>query len=227
MDTEVKNVGTVVFDTDTLLITDPCYDTPNVWCQGKVHNIKPGNWVVRTLSVLDPPKRYSEEYLASLSPEVAESLRHADAGLMDHFEKHPDDWRRVAAIVVMHESATENPDDFSKWDQARFEVGVDSGQVGVFAANKYPTDPNEFEYDDNSFYGRCCSATNPTGIVAEGVVTNTMFGDGTYSCYTVSLDGKVVGVAIDFSECVESEDNFDDDEYENNEFDDENDTKYV
>jgi hypothetical protein len=79
---------------------------------------------------------------------------------------------------------------------ADFEVGVDSGQAGVFDDARYPDDP-----DESSFYDKCCRTTlnKPgAGVLRFGVVSCSGFGDGGYAatirrdaaglCYRISVE---------------------------------------
>ena len=73
-------------------------------------------------------------------------------------------------------------------------VGVDSGQAGIF---------NEKYYEENQpkeeWYDRICELTNDEhfGVIDnEGVVSRTGYGDGSYRAYAAFYDGKIVGIKI-------------------------------
>lgn len=69
---------------------------------------------------------------------------------------------RVAQLIVHHESVTLQ--DLKKGTCAKFIVGVDSGQAGIFCDSIYPHEENTGEYSDKtSFYGQCCEATTGEG----------------------------------------------------------------
>lgn len=87
---------------------------------------------------------------------------------------------------------------------APFEVGVDSGQAGVFPIG---------ENFDEDFYDECCNVTCERGLhcgVLEdslGVVCTSGFGDGGYECQVVlNEETKGIGLVIRFISQDESED---------------------
>lgn len=146
---------------------------------------------------------------------------------------------RVAEVAVFHESAGYISD--SRWEKADFEVGVDSGQAGIFSDYIYPTGKDTGEYDDKtSFYGACCEATLGEGykkfsewaekgqkgtcpewlrggtILNEGVVSSSGYGDGEYECYFAqNTNGEIVAIKIVFIQEEEvEEDDFEDEYYD-------------
>lgn len=67
--------------------------------------------------------------------------------------------RRVSAIEVVHEDYVKK---FLEYSKENFEVGVDSGQAGIFDYEyykKYHSDDNEAEQVDNDWYWRVCEIT--------------------------------------------------------------------
>lgn len=122
---------------------------------------------------------------------------------------------RVAELMVMHSSSKiKDP----HWVEQDFEIGVDSGQAGVFDDNKYPDDVGEYD-DDNSFYGKVCSLTeNKAGVLDFGAVSHSGWGDGSYSCYTLEQDNKVIAVKIIFIDDYENDSEDDYYEYEENNY---------
>lgn len=96
------------------------------------------------------------------------------------------------------------------------DLGVDSGQLGIFDDSIYPKgdkDSGEFEYDDkNCFYGKCCDKTlgdEQFGIVDNlGVVSSSGWGDGSYNA-VLGLDenGQVVDIFVEFINDDEDEEN--------------------
>jgi hypothetical protein len=107
---------------------------------------------------------------------------------------------RVTNIVVRHESF--DPNGQQDWEFLG-NVGVDSGQAGVFAAEAYPEGDETGDMRDlESFYGKCCALTiaEPRyGTFAGGFVTSSGLGDGSYPVEVVRIAGKVVAVRIDFA----------------------------
>ncbi|KWT98097.1 hypothetical protein WDL1P1_00483 (plasmid) [Variovorax sp. WDL1] len=120
-----------------------------------------------------------------------------------------------AEITVMHEDFEAQAADKALFHQCAA-IGVDSGQVGFFDGARYPTAPEEFAYEEGTFYSRCTDATEcladswehknpyPMGQVpgAIGFVTRTFDGDGTYplSVVTEPQLGKVVAARVVFAD---------------------------
>jgi len=99
---------------------------------------------------------------------------------------------RIARLTVTHELGGTGPD-----EDAGFEVGVDSGQAGVFDDRHYPDDT-----DDSPFYDECCRLTLAkagAGALSFGVVSSSGFGDGSYTA-KVRRDagGKCYRICVEF-----------------------------
>ena len=109
------------------------------------------------------------------------------------------DWgTRVAAIEVTHQDY----DGIVRFEPEDFEVGVDSGQAGIFDYDyycKYHTDDdvNDDWYD--KVY-KITLAKNQAGTTDDlGFVSSSGFGDGGYTCYTArERNGYIVAVRIEF-----------------------------
>lgn len=158
-------------------VSDPCYK-PDVWCCGTL-NTRPGTW---------------------------------EAAVMVMDNEMTGGWgKRVAVLAAKHEeciipldtqTVNESSDKsrvLSPWKIADFEVGVDSGQAGFFDdANFVSRNGGEDEY----WYDRMCSITLSSvsaGVVEDGAVSSTGFGDGGYPCiYRAGTDGLVDFVYIIF-----------------------------
>ena len=84
--------------------------------------------------------------------------------------------------------------------RADFEVGVDSGQAGIFKLSEYPKGDTGEYGDETTFYGRCCEATHPkSSVMPEGFVSSSGYGDGGYVChYWLDDNNQVIQVEIDF-----------------------------
>ena len=99
---------------------------------------------------------------------------------------------------------------------APFEVGVDSGQAGLFDAHHYwddavVVDPGTVINGDDPgvlWYMHCCHLTLTklaAGVMPYGVVSSSGFGDGSYDCfYGRNSEGKIVRVELEF---IPEEDN--------------------
>jgi len=114
------------------------------------------------------------------------------------------DWgNRCARLVATHESLKKGTYE-TKLEV--LEIGVDSGQAGIFDSSLYEdkhSEKLELDFDNPScFYERCCKATLGElkwGTVdGKGVVSSSGYGDGGYDVYVFKKDGKVVAVEVIF-----------------------------
>ena len=115
--------------------------------------------------------------------------------------------RRVKSLSVYHSEE----DRFCFTDCADFEVGVDSGQAGIYDEdyyNEYHTskDVNDDWYDD------VCSLTltkEQFGTLSKCAVSSSGFGDGGYNCYfATNKAGQVIAIQVVFIEEDDSEDDY-------------------
>ena len=95
-------------------------------------------------------------------------------------------------------------------ESARFEVGVDSGQAGIYDEDYYNKYHTADDCDDD-WYDDICNLTNPAGTKdGKCAVSSSGFGDGGYTCYMlVNDDNQVIAISIVFIE-DEEEDEEDD-----------------
>lgn len=124
------------------------------------------------------------------------------------------DWGiRVATLKATHKDYLDG--DFSL-NEFPAEIGVDSGQAGIFSKETYRKDGvfdgQESEFgkkytpwkDDGGekWYSHMCDRTlgeNQWGTYPEGVVSTSGIGDGSYQLSVgKNLEGKVVAFEIDF-----------------------------
>jgi hypothetical protein len=153
-------------------------------------------------------------------------LKNVKPGNYHAFHKEHDagDWGvRTSMILVVHE---EHLIDNLKWKEHSGEVGVDSGQAGIFSYDTYRKDDIVEEIGlgdgDISFFGMSpwkemteardqepgerwylsmCSRTlgeQGWGSYSNGIVSRSGFGDGGYPLFTATRYGKVIAMAIDF-----------------------------
>lgn len=119
------------------------------------------------------------------------------------------DWgMRTAKLIAAHKDYVGS--DVGPMMLAPFEVGVDSGQAGLFDAHHYRddavvVDPGTVINGDDPgalWYMRCCHLTLTklaAGVMPYGVVSSSGFGDGSYDCfYGRNEVGKIVRVEIEF-----------------------------
>lgn len=133
---------------------------------------------------------------------IVENVLH---GVYDCFVEYSDEgeWgERVSAIEVRH-THYDGPRDFYPED---FEVGVDSGQAGIFDYEyyeKYHSDRKERPHVDDDWYSMVCSITlsrEEAGIANNlGFISSSGYGDGGYTCWTArDNSGKVIAIRIEY-----------------------------
>ena len=142
-----------------------------------------------------------------------------------HKEHDCGDWGvRSSMIMVVHEDHME---DVLRWKKHPGEVGVDSGQAGIFSYSSYRNDSivDEIPLGDGdiSFFGtspwkdmvdtreeeagekwyrHICSYTlgeKGWGLYDRGVVSRSGIGDGSYKLYVAKHYGRIIGMCIDFA----------------------------
>ena len=123
------------------------------------------------------------------------------------------DWgNRCAFLIACHCTIKKKPHyDDTDWREETFEVGVDSGQAGIFDLKHYKDDNsvaevkrvhNESICEDEPFYSICCDRTlseTGAGVIPFGCVSSSGYGDGGYTCFTMqNEDGQLDAIMIDF-----------------------------
>lgn len=110
--------------------------------------------------------------------------------------------------------------------KASFEVGVDSGQAGIYDEDYYNQYHSSHSKDDcnEDWYDDICQLTNPFGTKdGKCVVSSSGFGDGCYDCYLLKdQNNEVVGFQIIFIEEEDDEDDYDEEDYEDEETEEDN-----
>jgi hypothetical protein len=118
---------------------------------------------------------------------------------------------RVKSLRVIHEDFS----DTNMWEE-HSEIGVDSGQAGIFCETSYRNDtiaesietpPSRFdlpfnEYEGDKWYGKMCNFTlsdDQSGVYETGVVTSSGIGDGGYPLDVIrERNGYIVGMRITY-----------------------------
>ena len=108
---------------------------------------------------------------------------------------------RVKALVVIH---TEYKELIDFNEKAPFEVGVDSGQAGIYDENYYKQYHTETDCFDD-WYDEICDLTLSTNLFGtkddKCVVSRSGFGDGGYDCFICrNKESQIVGIKIVFIE---------------------------
>ena len=124
---------------------------------------------------------------------------------------------RVGYLIVQHKDYNfdqTNPG----WSLENIDVGVDSGQAGVFDDRYYKDDDvvqhitrkhSESICEDDPWYSICCDRTlceEKAGVIPHGAVSSSGYGDGSYRCLTQKdEDDNIIAVMIDFGLSEEEE----------------------
>ena len=177
---ELNVLGEFELKGSVLRISDPCYER-DVWCCGTIDNCVPGTWQA---AVLVKDEGEWGDRVAVLA------ARYAETG------------PKFNGINRAKCNGT------GQWHHAEFEVGVDSGQAGIFDDDHYQKDsdfPNDPANDFGSrWYSSCCDVTlgrMKAGMIPYGVVSSSGYGDGGYGCTLHrNMDGQVDFVFISFIE---------------------------
>ena len=110
------------------------------------------------------------------------------------------DWSvRVAALLFRHEGCNQVP--FRGWKDIDAEIGVDSGQCGIFDDSIYPREKDH--PDHKPFYEECCDITltdGQAGILqsGKGAVSSSGYGDGSYNLSVIEHNGVNVALLLDY-----------------------------
>ena len=115
------------------------------------------------------------------------------------------------AELIARRTPPANPSN-PRWIEERFEVGVDSGQAGIFDMAHYRDDRSaqaverlsrETICPEEPWYSLCCDRTSGSemgaGVIPHGVVSSSGFGDGSYRCFTQrDCAGYIIAIRIVF-----------------------------
>ena len=117
---------------------------------------------------------------------------------------------RVKSLTAIHSDYNGH----SVIAKAGFEVGVDSGQAGIYDEDYYRQYHSEDDCNDD-WYKEVCDLTDPFGTKdGKCVVSSSGYGDGGYNCYLLrDKNNEVVGFQIVFIEDDEEDEEDEYDEY--------------
>lgn len=127
------------------------------------------------------------------------------------------DWgNRCAMVFAIHEDYYDKPHLLmGSWELHPADIGVDSGQCGIFSRETYRDDSYKFDFEPYDFgpqfpssdeegdlwYRHMCKHTlseQHWGTYDNGIVSSSGFGDGSYQLFVVKKHNKIVAFAIDF-----------------------------
>ena len=118
------------------------------------------------------------------------------------------DWgERVGLLVAVRKIYADHT---LTWRAVPCDIGVDSGQCGIFSMEGYRNDElftgeaecgfKKYEDGDN-WYNHMCDMTlskEQWGAYDTGVVSTSGYGDGSYRLLVAKYSGDIVGIGIDF-----------------------------
>jgi len=118
---------------------------------------------------------------------------------------------RVGVLIACHQDYPYDSIADGYWVKEKIDVGVDSGQGGIFDKEFFKKDEvvkgvkrtykGEAICIDEPWYSICCDKTlgkKRGGVIPFGCVSSSGYGDGSYICRTYKHRGKIVGVMIDY-----------------------------
>lgn len=170
----------------------------------KIEHITLGTFEVTSdrLVISDPCYELGTRCMGMI-PDVKPGLWTASIGVADMGEFG----KRITYVAAFHQDSPSIQK--LKACPAPFEVGVDSGQAGIFDYGHYQDEsviesPALTDFGSR-WYSICCHQTldseHHAGLIPHGVVASSGFGDGCYSCYYYTdwgNDAASWGTIIDF-----------------------------
>jgi len=123
--------------------------------------------------------------------------------------------RRVCKLQACHSDYNLHSSNHEVTKRKYSNLGVDSGQLGIFDLSTFQP-PSRNSYDDlESYYRKACELTlsqDQWGVLENGVVSSTGYGDGNYDVQLDYINDEIVAVFVTFIEDeYEDEDEDEDD----------------
>jgi hypothetical protein len=194
----IDSKNTFIVKSGKLRISDPCY-TKDTWCAGTLDNVMNGYWD------WDFERKEIESWghrITSLYAYIVKSNEDLNYHIVGK-GSIPSIVSKWKEIDQFNENIYQTQRD-AKWEDTDIDVGVDSGQAGIFDEEKYP----EIGSEDKEFYDNCCDVTlnmPNAGLVKRdddenlfGIVSSSGFGDGSYRCMVKKHEDKVIAVKLIF-----------------------------
>lgn len=119
-----------------------------------------------------------------------------------------DDWGiRISKLFAIHSDSKS-----VTWERTDFDIGVDSGQCGIFSMDSYRNDASakdvaqawkdDVQSPGQEWYTRMCRLTwgdESWGMYDKGVVSRSGYGDGSYELYLAKNEkNEIVGFMVDY-----------------------------
>lgn len=108
---------------------------------------------------------------------------------------------RVAELLAVHESYDVEDLD---WEITKADIGVDSGQCGIFDFEQVKDIIGHGEWDEkDKFYAQACACTEDGAKQYQemnnyGVVSRSGIGDGSYDLYVAYHKDEVIAIKVVF-----------------------------
>jgi hypothetical protein len=174
---EKRELGFFDMVSGEMVVSDPCYSL-GTWCMGVLDRVHNGRW--RAFMMMSDEKEWGVR--------VAE-LHARATDVYPYYFNSTDGWEFKP---------------LKGWTPSGFEVGVDSGQAGLFDQKYFKDDGvvgDRICEFDRDWYGMCCHLTlsdKQGGIIPYGAVSSSGYGDGGYRCSYIRRKGVIVAVKIRF-----------------------------
>lgn len=213
-----------------VIITDPCYD-PSIWCNGELHNIRPGKWHTKVIARYSTWGGYRENDLIAWHESVDEPAfdQYEDSGISvgvdsgtagifdyDHYVKKykDEEWRETMSF------GTSDYDDcvkdkrnklqercYVEWQQVlkQLETIDDTRERHAHLSMHRYDLACKYGFDPGQFThdGYVRRIHNRAYTDEHGVACTSGFGDGDYGCYVAKQDGEIVAIRLDFDVVAE------------------------
>jgi hypothetical protein len=170
---EICLLGSFTIESGKVMVSDPCYDR-GTWCQAVIDNVKNGRWNGYVVRKPDPYNPFPTEQI-----DICSRIFAVHVGCDNH-----EDTQSVECTEPINK-----------------EIGVDSGQAGIFDLNHFHGGADQ--YGDKGWYDLCCEATAHdvfgADVIFGGMVSSSGYGDGGYECYVARNDqGEVISIELVF-----------------------------
>jgi hypothetical protein len=191
--TKTINLGAEVY------VTDPCYSVPT-WCQKKLDNVLPGEWVVSMIyDEKEGTDRNAELYLIHKDYQSTKGLSF--------------DWLGDFGV----DSGQAGVFDAASYRDDAYAAGITTPEVD-FGLPGDPVEGDAFvlpirDQEGDLWYETMCKFTlaeDGWGSYDTGVVSSSGWGDGMYPVYGAEVDGKIVALQLVFIDQSADDDDWED-----------------
>ena len=153
-----------------ITFSDPCYDL-STWCM--IKDIPFPNGIYRACT-----KEVEENWNGNIITDISELIIYNNEKVPEYSGREMDIW----------------------WDELKGEVGVDSGQAGIYDSEYYKNFHSENSINEQ-WYDEVCNLTiaRKFGVKdGECAVSSSGYGDGGYTAYIGKIGNEIVAAKIVF-----------------------------